>query len=377
DGDLILVDDGVYEETLLDFFGVAVHLQSINGPDECIIDCGGNGYAFDFCSGETEESILDGFTIRNGDSTSFDDDYTNYGGAISCHAGAYPTITNCVITNNTAGRRGGGIGCWGDSNPTILNCTITNNSARIAGGGVFCWDSGPIVIGCTITDNTTTAYGGGFYNGADPYNSSGSSPILTRCNISNNSATVDIYSGMGGSGGGIYLYSSIMPEINNCLISENDAYGAGGGIVCWNLTILTISCSTIANNTSGSAEIGGGGIYCYSSSPTLDNTILWGNTAASGGNQIFCHDIMSAITFNYCDYADGLDNIYGLGGFEPTVYADNCINEDPLFQNFRLGSGSPCIDAGNNDLVPDDITEDLDGNPRIRNSVVDIGAFER
>ena len=44
--------------------------------------------------------------------------------------------------------------------------------------------------------------------------------------------------------------------------------------------------------------------------------------------------------------------------------------------NFRPVSGSPMIDSGTNETEPSLPTADLDGNPRILNDVVDIGAYE-
>jgi hypothetical protein len=72
-----------------------------------------------------------------------------------------------------------------------------------------------------------------------------------------------------------------------------------------------------------------------------------------------------------------------MGGWEG---AGN-IDADPLFidaegGNFRLQEGSPCIDTGSNDAVPDDVTTDLDGNLRIVDgdgddvATVDMGAYE-
>jgi hypothetical protein len=63
------------------------------------------------------------------------------------------------------------------------------------------------------------------------------------------------------------------------------------------------------------------------------------------------------------------------------VNPDNSINDDPQFvdvanKNYHLQSTSPCIDRGNNSYVPAGVTTDLDGNPRIRNGTVDIGAYE-
>jgi len=68
DGDTVIVADGVYTGTgnkNLSFGGKAITLVSESGPETCIIDCM-EDRGFRFTSDEDENSILDGFTIRNG-----------------------------------------------------------------------------------------------------------------------------------------------------------------------------------------------------------------------------------------------------------------------------------------------------------------------
>lgn len=53
--------------------------------------------------------------------------------------------------------------------------------------------------------------------------------------------------------------------------------------------------------------------------------------------------------------------------------------EDPHYagiDDYHLEPGSKAIDAGDDAAVPADLTTDLDGNPRIRGSHVDVGAYE-
>jgi hypothetical protein len=69
--------------------------------------------------------------------------------------------------------------------------------------------------------------------------------------------------------------------------------------------------------------------------------------------------------------------------FEPELAAVSVVgmrvdiwgtSPNTLDTDFHLDAGSPCIDVGNNDAVTDTI--DLDGNARVVNSTVDLGAFE-
>lgn len=68
-GDIVVVSDGIYTgegNKNLDFKGKKITVTSLNGPASTIIDCEGSGRAFYFHSGETPDSVLSGFTIRNG-----------------------------------------------------------------------------------------------------------------------------------------------------------------------------------------------------------------------------------------------------------------------------------------------------------------------
>jgi len=81
---------------------------------------------------------------------------------------------------------------------------------------------------------------------------------------------------------------------------------------------------------------------------------------------------------------------YGFGAGVPTTAIDdsnNCVFADPQFVDaaggdYHLKDTSPCIDAGDNSLVPSSVVKDLDGNQRIVDGnnngtpAVDIGAYE-
>jgi len=309
----------------LDFGGRAITVKSVGGADKCIIDCENSGRGFYFHSGETSSSVVEGFTIKNGNVGGGE------GGGVYCYQSS-PTFNNCNISNNRA-YYGGGVYCYPNSSPTFNNCVISNNTAsNYNGGGVLCGDnSNPTFNNCNISNNTASDYGGGVLCGGN------SNPTFNNCNISNNTV-VYWY------GGGVFCSQS-SPTFNNCVVSNNGA-SYGGGVAC-----------------SGSGN------------PTFKNSIIWGNSAPIG-NQIYTASGCT-VTLSYCDYANGTNDVKGYG----TVNADNCINSDPQFvdptnKNYRLKSTSPCIDIGNNSYIPSGITTDLDGKPRIYNGTVDLGPYE-
>ena len=162
------------------------------------------------------------------------------------------------------------------------------------------------------------------------------------------------------NGGGMYNYSS-SPTVTNCTFSGNSATYGGG------MLNVSNSSPTVTNCTfSGNSATYGGGMYNHSSSPTVTNCILW-----DGGGEIY--NVGSAPAVTYCDIQGGYS---GAGN----------IDDDPLFVNpaagdYHLQPGSPCIDAGNN-AAPSLPGTDFEGDPRILDgncdgvAVVDMGVDE-
>jgi hypothetical protein len=78
-----------------------------------------------------------------------------------------------------------------------------------------------------------------------------------------------------------------------------------------------------------------------------------------------------------------LPNCAALGSTNTSVVCDtnNLFGLDPLFINpadsdFHLQPCSPAINAGANSILDSlGIPTDLDGNPRVRNGVVDMGPY--
>ena len=225
-GDLVLVYDGVYSgdgNKNIDFGGRAIMLWADNGPDACIIDCGGTGAAVKFISGESRAALVDGFTMRNG----------KLGIRVD---GADPTIRNCIIVDNNTWETGAGIQCI-DGSPVIANCAIAGNTSKNQGGGIYCENSTLLLASCLITHNWTRGTAGG--DGGGIY-ALGSDLTVVNCVITANTSNEC-------DGGGIALADSTA-FIGNCIIAANAARYAGDAIVRFTATEVTLVNSIVWGN---------------------------------------------------------------------------------------------------------------------------------
>lgn len=97
-GDIVLVAAGTYFENI-DFFGKAITIKSSHGAWVTHIDGQKNGCVVSFQSNEGLDSIIDGFTICNGQDV---EGVHEYGSGVLCMS-ASPTIINNQITGNVSG----------------------------------------------------------------------------------------------------------------------------------------------------------------------------------------------------------------------------------------------------------------------------------
>ena len=304
---------------------------------------------------------------------------SSYGGGIYCSS-SNPIIADNTIQSNIAlfeypdgGGVGGGIYCISNSDAGIINNNISFN----IGGGVFCAEGSDLLIESNIISGNAADDGGGIL-------SSGSNPLINLNIIENNSATWvggGIYLGncagiisnntvrqniAQSDGGGIYCIEG-SPRISNTSIIENSTLEKGGGIFLLRSNPLIENNVFSLNNAISTPDGQGGGIYSRDSAPTINNTILWADTAQSG-NEIFMHSGSSNIA--YSDIS---------GGWQGT----GNVNVDPLFRNpesgdfhlMSIGCGdpydSPCIDIGDPSII-DSLLDCSWGLGYLRS---DMGAF--
>lgn len=226
------------------------------------------------------------------------------------------------------------------SSPMIRNCHITGNYGYF-GPGLYNLGCSTLVevINCSFTENESFAPGAGAWN----YTSNAS---YINCLFADN------LTDWAGHGPAMYNYISANVTVTNCTFADNFTYGNKGGAI-----------NTEAN-----------------SSTTIENSIIWGNIDQSTNGDIqLIKDGTSTVSITQSDIENSIN-----GGVWNTTYGSDGggnIDDDPEFLgsgNYHLstsfGNFSQCIDHGSNLLVS--VTTDLDNNPRIVNTTVDMGCYE-
>lgn len=261
-----------------------------------------------------------------------------------------------------------------------------------AGGSVFAVVNNATVVisGLTIT--------GGIGNGGGVFNAG--TLTLNSCAVNGNRAG-DPTNG-GGTGAGIWNYTSGKLTLNRSTVSDNSVYGnssynpsRGGGIA--NYGTLTLINSTVSGNSASEGAGGGISNTLSGSTLTLKNSTIAGNTVTgaigSGGGidnhgTVYSRNTIIALNTN-SDYHGAMTsyghnligNTAGGSGFQPGL--GDLLNVNPKLgslqnnggstQTMALLSGSPAINTGDDSIC---VPTDQRGVTRPQGTHCDIGAYE-
>ncbi|MCB0630523.1 MAG: HYR domain-containing protein, partial [Lewinella sp.] len=277
-------------------------------------------------------TIIDGFTIRNG----------NANGAISSGGAMYidgttlnaprPIIENCRFIANS-GTFGGAVylsGVGSEVRPEFRHCTFSQNTAVVVGAAIYsngqAGIAAPIIQDCIFEQNTAGSTAGAIYfdeddEGINPEETSGT---VINCRFDQNSP-----SHIGFDDG--YLGSE--PVLINCTFT-------GAAVRAVQIDFW---------------DTGQRPMFFY-------NCIFWDNNELTDNPAGM--SIQNSITGNDTTFAGNNNN----------------FNLDPLFADptngdFGLTDVSPALNVGNNVYVTN-VSTDLAGQPRIKQGIVDLGAYE-
>jgi len=321
DGDCNDCDSSNGQSQTVDTKGKAIHILSAAGPESTII----TGYTFTNAircdSGESRDTIIEGFLITGG--------FATYGGGIYIEDSA-PTIKNCKFEYNFAKDMGGAILAVGvvleDGEyigPKIINCEFQNNESLSWGGAVMGHTTSMILIGCSFESNFSAEYGGavGLYTELEDKTFEHE---IVECDFNENESGIN--------GGALWSYNQPL-EVRECTFINNYSSNNGGGVAeSWGDSSYH-DCTFSDNEALNS----GGGMYlsetaaeltqCDFISNSIGSCNYW-EVAVSGGGLIALGGIISIDTCNFdsncASWAGGGAHFFGCDA----VTATNCILED-------------------------------------------------
>lgn len=433
-GDTVILADGSYAwegNTNLEFEGNSITLRSAGGREVCeIVGFGGDRGGINFDSGEGPDAIVEGITFR--------DCWRRTGGAIRVSSMSTPTIRDCAfIECFSISGLGAGISLEGQSGATIQNCYFFNNFVNgHGGGGIAARDAWLVIDDCEFIGNSVVAGA----SGAAIYLTNGAELTANRCSFIRNRAYEEIIGsapdnglrggavylgenctgifadcnfarneivayqvGTGAFGGGAYLASGSTGSFLRCVFEGNRAEGGGGGkgwesrgsaIRNFGASLDVVDC-LIINNVTGS-----GAIASVDGHVRIVNSTIAGNRGHKGVGALESLDADDMVAVNTIIWDNSLPQIGGDPSIEFSCVqhgwpgqgniASDPMFTDPALGDYRLSAGSPCIDAGDSQLMVcgRDSSIDLNGEDRFRDdkrvtdtgrgagAIVDMGSHE-
>ncbi len=339
--DEVVVLPGTYFESI-NLTGKALHLRSSGGPDVTIIDALGQlDQAVHCITLEGPDTIIEGFTIRNGDGThAFPDDR---GGGLYVNQSS-PTVRDCVFIMNEA--TFGGAVYSNSGSPTFEGCRFEDNLSNTEGGAAYLNSSdGTTFTDCMFLANEAAINGGAVSNRH-------SQLAVWRSEFRGNIAV---------NGDGLYNVDadSVATVINGLFDAQDQALYNGGSATSnlWNCT----STDSLINTSSGTLNV--------------TNCIVWNGSISTGGTETVSYSVVQG-------------GYVGTGNLDP---AGGPMFVDLVNGDLRILDTSPAVDAGNSLAAVNVFGQyptDLAGDPRGVNApavdagkavygvTIDIGAYE-
>jgi len=349
-GGFVIVWPGTYQENLR-IVDKEVHLSSVfsgyrYSASSTILDGGGAGPVIEFSGAGCAGSSVSGFTLTNGSG--------GYGGAIGGEGQDVLVQYNRIVKNESTSFGGAVSGI----NGVIQFNAIDMNHTKYAGGGLYKCNG-------SIRNN-----------------------VISRNAVVNiNSSSLAL-----AGGGGLYKCDGVICNnyvLSNYVYAEHTGYqypganfssAAGGGLdECGG----TIRNNVIAYNILEAKspayltyKRGTAAAFCPG---IIENNTIAGSVELCKGtlrNNIHRNDSFQQILWSMTDCTTPTFSLVELDDLSGTGAGEGCFDADPEWVNpdlldFRLGNGSPGIDAGD----PDEALVDGCFPPGLGEARNDVGAF--
>ena len=327
---------------------------ALGTPDE--MSSGGDGGGAYVVNGISPGTLID---------TVFDGNSANQSGGGWYAGGSEITYRGLVFSDNVAEGTGGGIYHGGYQILDFDDVAMIGNGAA-SGGGLYTNVFDAIIRGSRFVRNTADS-------GASALTLLGFDSYVVNTSFDGNASA---------SGPVIDFWQMTTPIVANSTFVGNMT---ANGILLCAITSVKFVNSTVVSNAATKGDAGGidGLFKCQIE---VQNAVLWRNSGDQASDDaVITHSIVEG----------------GFGG-EAVIDADPLFvrapspgddgewgTEDDDYGDLRLQQGSPAVDFGLAAFLPPDTFDldgdgdteeplplDLDGNPRVQGSEVDLGAYE-
>ena len=350
------IADSVFRNNTAVFGGGALYVNGLNVSISGSSFIGNSSADLSSLGGAVYALILGGTLSLEGNTFSDNFSVGSGAGVFATNPGAI-VLTGNDFSGNVAGGEGGGgyVSAEFGGSLTVSGNTFSGNSGSSSGGALLSSLSGSAIISGNIFGD----------------------------NIAMSSSESD--------GGGVTVFSQGSLEMVNNLFADNTASqrGAGAMIYLFSHENQITNNTFVGNSSTGTYNPGGslgGGMYVIADRNeavlNIYNNIFWGNTAAApsdSGADAYINDdglndeVGCTIHLYNNNFSSNLTIEIVRG--DHLTEGGNITGNPNLDSDYRLTSGSPCRDTGNNG-APGLPGTDLVGNPRIQGANVDMGAYE-
>ena len=350
-------------------------------PEATVVDAGGAGSAARIRIGGGS-LYLGGLTLTGGQAEK------GAGAQILLDGDAAVVLEHLRVVENTATSAGsifgGGISADLDGFESLEirdvtlydNQAISDGQAAVYGGGVAIVgsDSASFLIeDCHVSGNRISSFAGNVLGGGVHLETLHSAQgQMTDCTILDNVAAGDLEIATG-----VHVKSSQSSElaVERTLLVGNHSDGVGAGP---QVRVSAHNISTLWVRDSGIVKGDYRGLYARPiDGAQVHLTNLTVADHPDTGLVVTPYELGEASVYNSLVFGNAVE-----ADINPAVdIGSNLIGVDPLFVDpvnldYHLQTGSPVIDAGDNDPPGGLGEKDLDGAQRIMDDIVDIGMYE-